>query len=162
MPNEEEVLIQQGSLEPNKVSTVITALLVILSIGTRSATSILTPIWLDSQNNDVSSNVSDKCHPNTTTTDFSERRIDPYSIMLIVNFLIVVFLGLVLALTKLICPYLITDKERNYDKREFVLVGISDTLSAICFVYASSGCRTAPYLQALVSNCSVPVTFIIR
>ena len=162
MAEEEEVQIQQGTLEPKKASVLITFLLVVLSIGSRSATSILTPIWLDSLN--TNTNVSDKCSLNATDNAYTvtEHRIDPYSIMFIVNFLIVVFLGLVLIATRIMCPYLITDKERNYDKREFVLIGVSDTLAAICFVYASSGCRTAPYLQALAANFSVPVTFIMR
>lgn len=153
-----EVEIRQDWPESKKTPAFAAAALLILSIGSRSATSILTPIWLDSLNNNT--NASDKCEVNKALP--SEHSIDAYTIMFIVNFLIVVFLGFVLLVTKVLCPYLITEKERNYDKREFVLVGVSDTLSAICFVYASSGCRTAPYLQAIAANFSVPVTFVVR
>ncbi|XP_060554802.1 uncharacterized protein LOC132715756 [Ruditapes philippinarum] len=131
-------------------------LLIVFSILSRSGTSILTPLWLDAENNHTD-NVTTSCD-----TRNSDHQIDAYTIMFITNFIFVMLFGVVLLVTKFVCPYLITERETKYNKKEFALIGVSDTVSGICFVYASSGCRTAPYLQSLAANFSVPVTFIIR
>ncbi|XP_045167880.2 uncharacterized protein LOC123531162 [Mercenaria mercenaria] len=131
--------------------------LMVVCVLSRSSTSILTPLWLDARNNHSANDSSSSCDARN-----SDHQIDAYTIMFIANFIFVVFFGVILLVTKFVCPYLITERETKYKKREFALIGISDTVSSICFVYASSGCRTAPYLQSLAANFSVPVTFIIR
>lgn len=131
--------------------------LIVLSVTSRSATSILTPLWLDSRNNYTGNYSNYSCDARN-----SDHQIDAYTIMFITDFLYVVFCGVILLVTKFVCPYLITERETKYDKREFALIGVSDTVSGICFVYASSGCRTAPYLQSLAANFSIPITFVIR
>ncbi|XP_052270009.1 uncharacterized protein LOC127871282 isoform X2 [Dreissena polymorpha] len=146
---------------PNKCPASIGIFLIILSVGTRSTTSILTPIWLDARKNTTdTSNTTGVCDEKISST--SDPQIDPLSIMCIVNFLFLVFWGLVLLITKILCPYLITDQEKGYSKTDFALIGFADTVSGILFVFASSGCRTAPYLQSLAANFCVPVTFVIR
>ncbi|WAR19605.1 hypothetical protein MAR_001443, partial [Mya arenaria] len=127
-------------------ATVAAALLIILSVSTRSATSILTPIWLDARKNDT--NNTDSCDINYNKT--SDPQIDAFAIMCIVNVIFFVFWGVMLFLNICFSPYSITNEERKYDKREFALVGFSDTVSGLLFVFASSGCRTAPYLQYLL------------
>lgn len=148
---------QHRDQQSRKLSGAGAGLLIIMSVMSRSATSILTPVWLDSRNNYTGNESSSSCDARN-----SDHQIDAYTIMFIANFFFLVFFGLILLVTKIVCPYLITERETKYDKREFALIGVSDTISSICFVYASSGCRTAPYLQSLAANFSIPVTFIIR
>lgn len=130
--------------------------LILVSVSSRSATSILTPVWLDALNNHSDPNVSSCDLPEST------RHIDAYPVMFIATLMFVILFGIILLFTKCVCPYLITERETEYDKRVFAVIGVSDTVFAICIVYASSGCRTAPYLQSLFSNFSIPLTFIIR
>lgn len=142
--------------EVNRVSHVaLTGFLVCVSLLSRTSTSILTPVWLDYKNNH--SSTADTCNASV-----SDHQIDAYSIMFMATFIFFVATGVGLIVTKCFFPKLITDEDRNYDKKQFALIGLSDTVSALCFLYASSGCRTAPYLQSIAANFAVPVTFIIR
>ena len=137
------------------VPAILAGTIITVSVLTRTGTSILTPLWLDALN-------SDSANHSSCDIIQSDRSIDAYTIIFITNFLFVVLFGMILLLTKCFSPHLITDKETNYNKKDFVAIGVSDTLSSILFVYASSGCRTAPYLQSIADNFSVPVVFIIR
>ena len=139
------------------IPVAVAGLLIVISVLSQSGTSILTPLWLDALNNHTDNDNSTVCNARN-----SDHQIDAYTIMFIANFIFVVLLGIVLLVTKCVCPYLITERETKYNKKEFALIGVSDTVSSICFVYASSGCRTAPYLQSIAANFFVPVTFITR
>ena len=141
----------------NHTPKIIKLALVIVIIVSRSAAFIFTPIWLDALDNNSTLNGSDHCG-----SYISYKHVDAYATLFIVNFIFFLLFGFALLFTRILCPYLITDRERNYDKREFALIGTSDSIAAICFVYASSGCRTAPYLQSIAANFSVPVTFFLR
>ena len=44
----------------------------------------------------------------------------------------------------------------------FFIAGAAQGLSSLLFLYASSGARTAPYLQALLGNFHIPLTFTFR
>ena len=132
--------------------------LILLSIVTRSATSILTPIWLDARKN--TTNVTDQCDANYT--QWQDTQVDALAIMCIVNFIFFIFWGFIVLVMSCFCPSSISKEQRKYDKREFAVIGFSDAVSGILFVFASSGCRTAPYMQSIAANFCVPVTFMIR
>ena len=129
--------------------------LIIVCIVSNSGSSILTPLWLDAL--DQTGNASNTCGNYT-----SEFHIDAYATMFIVSALFTLLFGVITFVSWCCFPGQITHRERSYPKWQFVIIGVSDTLSAVCFVYASSGCRTAPYLQSIASNFSVPVTFVVR
>ena len=50
----------------------------------------------------------------------------------------------------------------RYSKWKFFIIGFSMALSSLLFNYSVSGSRTPPYLQAILSNLTVPVQFLIR
>ncbi len=56
----------------------------------------------------------------------------------------------------------ITDREFGFPKRRIFWIGFAQALSSVLMVYASSGTRTAPYLQGLLSACTVPIQFAVR
>ena len=129
--------------------------LIIVCIVSNSGSSILTPLWLDAL--DQTGNASNTCGNYS-----SEFHIDAYATMFIVNALFALLFCVIVIVSWCCCPGQITDREKSYPKWQFVIIGVSDTLGAVCFVYASSGCRTAPYLQSVASNFYVPVTFVVR
>ena len=150
------VLIMNSEQEYHGQSKKLALSLSIICIVSNSGSSILTPLWLDAL--DQTGNASNSCGNYT-----SEFHIDAYATMFIVNTVYVILFGaIVLVSWCCCCPGQVTERERSYPKCQFAIIGVSDTLSAVCFVYASSGCRTAPYLQSIASNFSVPVTFIVR
>lgn len=129
--------------------------LIIVCILSNAGSSILTPLWLDALDQNGNSS-------NTCGNYSSEHHIDAYTTMFIVNFLFALLFGIIVFVSWFCCPGQITERERSYPKWQFVVIGVSDTLAAVCFVYASSGCRTAPYLQSIATNFYVPVTFVVR
>ena len=129
--------------------------LIIVCILSNAGSSILTPLWLDALDQNGNSS-------NTCGNYSSEHHIDAYATMFIVNFLFALLFGIIVLVSWFCCPGKITERERSYPKWQFVVIGVSDTLAAVCFVYASSGCRTAPYLQSIATNFYVPVTFVVR
>ena len=71
-------------------------------------------------------------------------------------------LGMLTLVTYLCCAGQITQKETSYPHRYFIIAGSAQGLSSLLFLYASSGMRTAPYLQALLGNFHIPLTFTAR
>lgn len=137
------------------ISKKLSLFLIVVCILSNSGSSILTPLWLDAL--DENGNASNTCGNYS-----SEFHIDAYATMFIVNFVFAFLFGVIVFFLWCCCPGQITEREKSYSKWQFVLIGVSDTFAAVCFVYASSGCRTAPYLQSIATNFYVPVTFVIR
>ncbi|XP_021370555.1 uncharacterized protein LOC110461435 [Mizuhopecten yessoensis] len=124
---------------------------------TLSTSTICTPLWLDSigptkKETNATSN-------NSSTPSF--RHVDGFSIILQVNIVFCTVSGVIVLCLKL-CSNQLTDANQSFPKLQFFWIGFADSLSSIFSVYASSGTRTAPYLQALAINFAIPITFIIR
>lgn len=126
-------------------------------VATLSCSTVLTPLWIDSINQHKSNLTNNSIH-----SLISDKHVDSYAVIFIVNFIYMVFSGAAFLFLILFLPHNLTDKDRKFPKLNFLLIGFSDALSTICLVYAASGKRTAPYLQSIASNFAIPVTFIIR
>jgi hypothetical protein len=148
-------------------------LLVLLAVGviaTYVGPSILTPLWLDAMSwhghavtvNKSLINASVFPAFNLTPAHLVYQHVDGFFIPLFAHAIYTLVFGIILGVMMLAVPGQITDRERKYNKGWFMLIGGSDAICAVLFVYAASGSRTAPYLQALSSNFNIPVTFIMR
>ena len=130
----------------------------------RLASNTLTPLLYDSLKPTsspwlpVSENASSGI--NVTTSTESWRTIDPIFCIATAMGFDVVVLGPVLLF--LSCRGKITDRERSYPMKYFAFVGISQAISAVMYQYSSSGARTAPYLQSLLTYLPIPITFLLR
>ncbi|XP_060079277.1 uncharacterized protein LOC132558696 [Ylistrum balloti] len=130
---------------------------VVLSCGiviALSTSTIFTPLWLDAIAPPVNSTAN-----NSNTHSF--RHVDGFSIIIQVNLVFCLLSGIIVLYMKL-CSHQLTSADQSFSKLQFFWIGFADALSSIFSVYASSGTRTAPYLQALATNLAIPVTFIIR
>ena len=47
-------------------------------------------------------------------------------------------------------------------KRDYVLFGLADAVATMLLNVSASGQRTAPYLQGILANFNIPVTFAVR
>lgn len=88
--------------------------------------------------------------------------ISPYYIVLAQQLTCTVVFGFALLAVLIIAPGKITARERNYPKWRFLAIGFGMALSSLLCNSATSGAKTAPYLQAILMNFNVPITFTTR
>lgn len=138
---------------------------------TLSASTILTPLWIDAIGG--SNNTENITYTTgNSTANATYHRVDSFCIVFIVNALYTVLSVVLLLLNQLFTFVKGSSKQKTNrstccrypcsEKFEFFLIGFCDAVASIFFVYASGGSRTAPYLQSIIANFSIPVTFIIR
>ena len=77
------------------------------------------------------------------------------------SFSTLVFGALLLGLKLFFPRHLRPEVEGAYPKTELMKIGFSQAISSVLVNYALSGTRTAPYLVAILTNCSIPLQFII-
>lgn len=70
--------------------------------------------------------------------------------------------GVTLVAIFIISPGKITDNDRNYPKKNFFIIGFAQGLSSLIISFAVTGKKTAPFLQAILSNYWIPIQFIMR
>ena len=128
---------------------------------------IITPLLYDSLNPTSSSwipesGINDSSMVNLTSSLETRRRIDPiFSITVSMAFDVVV-LGIGLLFIKCLSPGKISENDRNYPKRYFLMVGGFQAVLAVLWQYSAPGERVAPYLQPILTAANVPAVFIIR
>lgn len=140
-----------------KIQTVFFAFVIILSLVGQK---VILPLWIDSaglQGVVRYVNISSSNH-----SSFSQSKpfLDQYFVLLFSGFSFTILFGIALIGKSIINNF------RKYDRRishkKIFFVGMLCALSAIFIVYPSSGTRTAPYLQAILINVSIPSTLLLR
>ena len=122
---------------------------------------ILTPLLYDSLNPiPTSENASD--FVTITPSHEAWKRIDPIFCITVSMGFDVVVLGFAMLILSTRQSTYITDRERDFPKRYFVMVGGFQAMQGVLFQYSSPGERTAPYLQVILANSVIPITFILR
>ena len=89
------------------------------------------------------------------------KRIDPIFCITVSMGFDVVVLGSALLILTTRHPGYITDRERTFPKRYFVMVGVFQAMGGVMWQYSAPGDRTAPYLQVILGNSVIPITFIL-
>lgn len=113
------------------------------------------PLWIDSTNKNSS---HFKLHSNETT----QPSVDSYFVLTFASSSFVVIFGFLLVLIKVFYPHKIGETERNFPQWLMFLIGMCDALNGVLVVFAGSGKRTAPYLQAILGNFIIPLTLVVR
>ena len=101
--------------------------------------SVSLPLWIDSTN-----------HGNS------------YFVASFISFLYCVILGFATLFIKIFLPDKIGETEKNFPTKLLAQTGISNGLSTFLIICASSGTRTAPYLQAILGSFIIPLTVLVR
>ncbi|ELT91749.1 hypothetical protein CAPTEDRAFT_223164 [Capitella teleta] len=134
---------------------------------TRICTYLFTPLLLDSiePTSTVLTNISGPNDSHNVPFEPSRpawQNIDPLVQITISMGIDSVLFGAMLLVVLVFFPGQITTRERGFPKRYLVLVGVSQSVSALLYQYSSPGERTAPYLQSFLGNFSIPMVFLLR
>ena len=128
--------------------------------------SILTPLLYDSLNPTSSpwipASVNASHFVTMSPSQEAWKRIDPIYCLTVCMGFDAVVLGVALLVVKARHPLLITEREKDFPKRYFVMVGVFQALSGVMFQYSAPGGRTPPYLQVILLQSSIPIIFILR
>ncbi len=129
------------------------------------------PLWISATSSFSNPNCSE--YQNTSNTT-SPPKMDAYFVLSSASISFVVIFGLILLVILLVQYVLNTfSTERRYsfisvenDLRfpqwQLMLIGFFDALNGVLVVFASPPTRTAPFLQAILSNVSIPLTIAFR
>ena len=117
----------------------------ILAVAGQVGQSVTLPLWIDS-----------------TNSLKGEPKVDSYFVVSFASLLFVIIFGLGTLFLALFVPNTIGNTEREFPILLLAQVGILDGLNGILVVSASSGKRTAPYLQAILGNFIIPLTISFR
>ena len=121
------------------------------------------PLWVDSTNKPAGPNEGH--HANGTIsngTTAARPSVDSYFVLTFASLSFVVIFGFLLVLIRIFAPHKIGETERKFPQLLLFLIGMFDALNGVLVVFASSGKRTAPYLQAILGNFSIPLTLLVR
>ena len=142
-------------------SSIMTGFFTTLMILCRIGSFIVSPLWLDSFN---SSNHSHHNNMSVTSnhSDCVYHKTNPFFIVFVQTFIPFIFFSFCLVILLLCSPSMITPAERKYPKKLFFIPGVFQAITSLMLYYSLSGQHTAPYLQAVLNNFSIPIQFILR
>ena len=110
------------------------------------------PLWAGA----ASSNCS--VHKSTNATG----EMDPFFILTFASTCFVIVFGLLTLLNLLVYPKAFSKAELSFPQWQFMLIGVCDALNGVLVVSASPSARTAPFLQAILGNITIPLTILLR
>ena len=103
-------------------------------------------------------------HSNTTGNGGSgyQPRVDSFFVYSFTCISFVVIFGTALIFIRIFQPHRLGETERRFPHWNMFLVGFFDAFNGVLLMFASSGFRTAPYLQAILGNFLIPLTILFR
>ncbi len=110
------------------------------------------PLWAGA----VSSNCS--IHKSVNT----QGEMDPFFILSFASFSFVIIFGILTLVNLIVYRKSFRKEDLSFPQWQFVLIGICDALNGVLVVFASPSKRTAPFLQAILGNITIPLTIILR
>ncbi|XP_020900571.1 uncharacterized protein LOC110239198 [Exaiptasia diaphana] len=117
------------------------------------------PLWLSA------SQSKHKGLINANTTSPSPNyaaKMDAYFVLSFASLSFVVIFGLMYAILVYFYPHFFGPAERRFPHKLLFAIGLCDALNGALVVFASPPSRTAPYLQAILGNFSIPLTILAR
>ncbi|KAK3733356.1 hypothetical protein QZH41_013688, partial [Actinostola sp. cb2023] len=137
-----------------------------LIVAGQTGQNIVLPLWIDSGIRRKDGNkIANNCKTNSNDTDSSHFQpfMDDLFVLEFTSFIFTILFGISLVIKNL--DVLLT-AGRHFDRRIShkltVLTGFLAAVGGVLVVFSASGKRTAPYLQAMLLNISIPTTLILR
>ncbi|XP_078697577.1 uncharacterized protein LOC144925464 [Branchiostoma floridae x Branchiostoma belcheri] len=128
-----------------------------LAVSGQVTQNVSLPLWIDAATSGTSNTTSN------VTSNVTSPHIVPYFVFSFASFSFVVIFGVCLAgAFSLVRACHITETDLKFPHTLLFLVGMFDALNGVLVVNASSGSRTAPYLQAILGNFTIPITMLLR
>ena len=110
------------------------------------------PLWAGA----ASSNCS--IHKGNETTG----EMDPFFILTFASFSFMLLFGIISLVNLLVYPKAFSKDDLKFPQWQFMLIGVCDALNGVLVVSASPSARTAPFLQAILGNITIPLTIVLR
>ena len=148
---------QGGTTSATRMISFLFATLAILG---RVGYYISTPLWLDHFKGHNSSRGHNETDHNSTGEP--HHGVSVFFLMITQSSIATLTFGAALVFILVFQPGKIGATEREFPFKYFLIVGVSQGVSSVLFNFALSGTRTAPYLQAILANCTIPIQFVIR
>ncbi|KAK3733361.1 hypothetical protein QZH41_013687 [Actinostola sp. cb2023] len=153
-------IIERHSSRSVVLQNVFFAFLIV--VGT-TGQNITLPLWIDSGRKDGNKTLNNcKTNSNDTQSSRFQPFMDDLFVSVFTSFIFMILFGVSLVIKNL--DVLLT-AGRHFDRRIShkltVLTGFLAAVVGVLIVYSSSGKRTAPYLQAILFNITIPTTLIL-
>ena len=166
--------IKVGRFEVDR--TVANLFFAFLAIAGQVGQNVSLPLWIDStilpssgghvnHTNAVtgySTNQSNHTNTSTGNGDGYQPRVDGFFVYSFACVSFVVIFGAALIFIRIFKPHRLGETERRFPHSQLFLIGLFDALNGLLVVFAGSGTRTAPYLQAILGNFLIPLTMAFR
>lgn len=180
LPEEKRKTIGLG---PFKVNLILAnVFFAFLAVGGEVGQNVTLPLWVDSSIPPPSGHLVHSSFNHTNDTghlmrngysanhinsssgsgDLYQPRVDAFFVYTFASMAFVMLFGGALFFIRLFQPHLLGETERRFPHSQLFLVGLFDALNGTLVVYASSGRRTAPYLQAILGNFMIPLIMAFR
>ena len=168
--NEKRKTLKFGRFEVSL--TVANIFFAFLAVVGQVGQKVFLPLWVDSKISSVSDDAANNTAVFLTNSNRSnssgvggseyQPRVDAYFCLTFIGISLVVIFGVTLLLIRVFQPNWLGETERRFPHSQLFLVGFFFTLNGVLVIFACSGSRTAPYLQAILGNFMIPLTMIFR
>ena len=124
-----------------------------LAVAGQVGQNVSLPLWIDSTNDPgAASNSTSPTRPS----------VDSYFVLSFASLSFVIIFGLGTLCIRLFRPELVGKTETKFPQKLLIAVGVCDALNGVLVVFAGSGKRIPPYLQAILGNFMIPLTLLFR
>ena len=177
--NEKRKTLRFGRFEVSL--TVANIFFAFLAVAGQVGVNVSLPLWIDSTISSASGGAANNTNSTSYLLDAGfldansnrsnssgagggeyQPRVDAFFILVFGSFSFVVIFGVTLLLIRIFQPHNLGETERRFPHSQLFLVGLFDALNGVLTVFAGSGSRTAPYLQAILGNFTIPLTMTFR
>jgi hypothetical protein len=155
--------------------TIANVLFSFLSIAGQIGMKVTLPLWVDSTiqtpserhsshaiQANATGNLSNKTNPSSGDNGMYNPEVDAYFVLSFGITACLVLFGAALLFIRLFRPDQLGEAERRFPHSQLFLAGFFNAMNGVFIVFASSGSRTAPYLQAILGNVMIPFIIVLR
>ncbi|CAB3996560.1 Hypothetical predicted protein [Paramuricea clavata] len=155
--------------------TIANVFFAFLSIAGQVGMKVTLPLWIDSTiltpsgrhssydiQANATGNLSNPTNSSTGDIGMYKPEVDAYFVLSFGIIACFTIFGAGLLFIRLFQPHQLGETERTFPHLQFFLAGFFNALNGVFIVFASSGRRTAPYLQAILSNVMIPLIIALR
>jgi hypothetical protein len=155
--------------------TIANVFFAFLSIAGLVGMKVTLPLWVDSTiltsseshssyyiQANITGNLSNQTNPSTEDNGMYDPQVDAYFVLSFATIASLVIFGATLLFIRLFQPDQLGEAERRFPHLQLFLAGFFNAMNGVFTVFASSGSRTAPYLQAILGNVMIPFIIALR
>lgn len=129
----------------------------VLAVVGQVGENVSLPLWAGAASSNCSTHIHKGNNSNETTGE-----MDPFFILTFASFSFMLLFGIISLVNLLVYPKAFSKDDLKFPQWQFMLIGVCDALNGVLVVSASPSARTAPFLQAILGNITIPLTIVLR